>query len=86
MRSYVVFMPGSSLRCELMARSRTAALITGAELLNLPVTQLRALQLHDFTAQNIQRREDHLCTSTGRTGTPARAMAAFTSAILSVPK
>lgn len=48
MRSYVVFMPGTKHKCELMARSRTAALITGAELLNLPVTQLRALQLHDF--------------------------------------
>ena len=48
MRTYVVFMPGSSHRCELMARTRTAALITGAELLNLPVTQLRALELHDF--------------------------------------
>ena len=49
MRTYVIFMPGSSQRCELMARSRTAALITGAELLNLPVTKLRALQLHEWS-------------------------------------
>ena len=48
MKSYVVFKPGTHHRLELMARSRTAALISGAELLNLPVTQLRALQLHDF--------------------------------------
>ena len=47
-RSFVVFVPGSEQRCELMARSRTAALITGAELLNVPVTQIRALELHDF--------------------------------------
>ena len=49
MKSYVVFMPGSSLRCELLARSRTAALLTGAELLNLPVIKLRALQLHEWS-------------------------------------
>ena len=48
MKTFVVFMPGSTQRLELMARSRTAALITGAELLSVPVTQLRALQLHDF--------------------------------------
>ena len=48
MRSYVVFKPGTAHRLELMALSRTAALISAAELLNLPVVQLRALQLHDF--------------------------------------
>ena len=48
MRTYVVFLPGSSQRCELMARSRTAALIHGAELLNLPILDLRALQLPEW--------------------------------------
>ena len=49
MRTYVVFLPGTSQRCELMARSRTAALITGAELLNLPILKLRALQLPEWS-------------------------------------
>lgn len=49
MKSYVIFMPGSSQRCELMARSRIAALLTGAELLNLPVTKLRALELPEWS-------------------------------------
>ena len=31
-----------------MARTRTEALIDGAELLNTPATRLRALELHDF--------------------------------------
>ena len=48
MRTFVVFKPGTHHRLELMALSRTAALINGAELLGLPVVQLRALQLHDF--------------------------------------
>ena len=48
MRTFIVFKPGTHHRLELMALSRTAALISAAELLNLPVVQLRALQLHDF--------------------------------------
>ena len=48
MKSYVVFKPGTAHRLELMARNRTAALLSGSELLGLPVVELRALQLHDF--------------------------------------
>lgn len=48
MRTFVVFKPNTRLRCELMARSQAAALMHGAELLGVPITGLRALQLYDF--------------------------------------
>ena len=48
LRTFVVFQPGTPLRCELMAMSMTAALMHGAELLGVPITGLRALQLYDF--------------------------------------
>ena len=49
LRTYLVYKPGTTARLELMARSRTAALLDGAELLNLPVTTLRAIQLHEWS-------------------------------------
>ena len=52
MRTFVVFQPGTPLRCELMAMSMTAALMHGAELLGVPITGLRALQLYDFYARS----------------------------------
>ena len=48
MRTFAVFQPGTPLRCELMAMTMTAALMHGAELLGVPITGLRALQLYDF--------------------------------------
>ena len=46
--AFIVFQPGTPKRIELMAKSQTAALWMGAELLDVPIQHLFALRMHDF--------------------------------------
>ena len=46
--TFIVYQPGTPHRIQLMAKSQTAALWMGAELLDIPVENLFALRLHDF--------------------------------------
>ena len=46
--TWVVFRSASEDTIEVLAKTRTAALVSGAELLNTPVTTLRAIRVADW--------------------------------------
>jgi len=48
LRSYVVIEHGTKRWMELLSRSRTQALVDGAELMGVEATKLRVIELHDF--------------------------------------
>jgi hypothetical protein len=47
-QTWMVLHNNSNSRCEMLARTRTEALLAGAELLGCPLTETCAVRLGDF--------------------------------------